>query len=159
MFQKILVPIDDSDPSAAGLALALDIAAAASAEIVFCHVVDPTQVPLLPGRHTLTTMDDIADAEMREGWKAGRQLLEAAQRRAASRGILASCALVTGDTVDRLVAQVDAHGVDLIAMGSHRRRGWQRVLWGSIAESVLRRVSVPLLVTAVDERRGHAAAT
>ena len=42
---------------------------------------------------------------------------------------------------------------DLIAMGTHGRRGWRRALMGSVAEAVLRNAGCPVVV--VPERQSH----
>jgi nucleotide-binding universal stress UspA family protein len=46
---------------------------------------------------------------------------------------------------EAIVSYTDEHDVDLVVMGTHGRRGLQRMLIGSVAEEVLRRASCPVL--------------
>jgi len=45
-----------------------------------------------------------------------------------------------------IVGAATAKGCDLIAMSTHGRTGVRRVLFGSVAESVLRTAAVPVLM-------------
>lgn len=53
--------------------------------------------------------------------------------------------IVTGQPSEAILDYVSTHDVDLVAMGTHGRRGVTRVLTGSVAEHVLRRSPVPVL--------------
>ena len=53
---------------------------------------------------------------------------------------------------DAINAYVDEHDVDLVVMGTHGRRGLQRLLIGSVAEDVLRRASCPVLTVRDSEQ-------
>jgi nucleotide-binding universal stress UspA family protein len=54
--------------------------------------------------------------------------------------------IANGDLVDAVLHYVAANAVDLIAMSTHGREGLRRVLAGSVAEAVLRRSPVPVVV-------------
>jgi len=41
---------------------------------------------------------------------------------------------------------LDKLGCDLIVMGTHGRRGWRHVLFGSMTEEVVRRARCPVMV-------------
>lgn len=51
-----------------------------------------------------------------------------------------------GEPVEEILAASEAHQVDLIAMATHGRSGIRRMLMGSVAEAVLRRSTVPVLM-------------
>lgn len=57
----------------------------------------------------------------------------------------------TGRAASRIVEFADERGVDHIVVGSHGRRGINRFLLGSVAESVVRRSPCP--VTVIRERQ------
>ncbi len=45
-----------------------------------------------------------------------------------------------------ILAAADRVGADMIVMGTHGRTGLSRLVLGSVAEAVLRRAAVPVLV-------------
>ena len=51
-----------------------------------------------------------------------------------------------GDPDDVIVEYADEHDIDRIVLGSHCRTGAERYLLGSVAETVVRRASVPVMV-------------
>jgi nucleotide-binding universal stress UspA family protein len=55
--------------------------------------------------------------------------------------------IIPGDSpAEAILAMADQIDTDLIVMGSHSRTGLARVVLGSVAESVLRRAHVPVLI-------------
>jgi nucleotide-binding universal stress UspA family protein len=52
-----------------------------------------------------------------------------------------------------IVLYADARKVDLVVLGSNRRRGWRRLREGSVSERVLRRAAWPVLIVPWDARR------
>ncbi len=55
--------------------------------------------------------------------------------------------VVVGESVWKEVAKfVEENGVDLIALSSHGRSGFRRLVLGSVAETILRHSHVPVLV-------------
>lgn len=51
-----------------------------------------------------------------------------------------------------IAAYAEAHGVDLVAVGTHARRGAVRLFLGSVAEAVMRSAPVPVLVSGAKHR-------
>jgi nucleotide-binding universal stress UspA family protein len=81
--------------------------------------------------------------------RQGEQLLADAMRRARQAGVKATAALVAAGSrrVPAVIAeQAAAERADLIAMGTHGRRGFERLILGSVAEGVARRATVPVLL-------------
>jgi nucleotide-binding universal stress UspA family protein len=58
-----------------------------------------------------------------------------------------------GDPAGVIILHANARKVDLVVMGSNRRRGWRRLREGSVAERVLRRAAWPVLIVPWDARR------
>jgi len=63
-----------------------------------------------------------------------------------SRGVRARTAVRHGEPATEILAGATEAGADLIAMTTHGRSGLGRVLMGSVAEAVLRRASMPVLL-------------
>jgi nucleotide-binding universal stress UspA family protein len=55
-------------------------------------------------------------------------------------------AVVAGDAAEEILAYIDTHGIDLLIMGTHGRKGLEKVLFGSVAERVVKTAPVPVLV-------------
>ncbi len=143
MYKRILVPVDGSATSVAGLTQALGLARDQRAKVKLLHVIDEFGV--------FTTPDGglNAGAVISALKRGGRQVLARAVRRAASRGLKPEAALVenlSGRVADIVVEQARRWRADLIVMGTHGRRGVHRALLGSDAELVVRQAPVPVLL-------------
>ena len=53
--------------------------------------------------------------------------------------------VVTGYASDEILNFVEQEGVDLVVMGTHGRKGIDRILFGSVAEKVVKGANVPVL--------------
>ena len=76
----------------------------------------------------------------------GGELLRAALAKAQAAGVQAESEIVDGDAADTIVQLAKDKKADAIVLGSHGRAGFQRLLLGSVAEAVLRKSSVPVLI-------------
>jgi nucleotide-binding universal stress UspA family protein len=57
-----------------------------------------------------------------------------------------------GDSGDAIIDAAKELNVDVIVMGSHSRRGLEKILMGSVAEKVLRNSRIPLFIIPVVEK-------
>lgn len=60
-------------------------------------------------------------------------------------GIKASGEVMVGYASDEILAKAKKEGSDLIIMGTHGRKGIDRILFGSVAEKVVKNSPVPVL--------------
>jgi nucleotide-binding universal stress UspA family protein len=139
MYKRILVPLDGSEASAATLKEALKFAKEQGARVCLTHVYERI-------KHVVTEgVIDLTPALRRQG----EQLLAEALRQARKAGVKATAALVAAGSrriPAAIVEQAVAEGADLIAMGTHGRKGFERLMLGSVAEGVARRATVPVLL-------------
>lgn len=142
MADHVLVPMDDSEPARSALEYACERHPDAS--ITVLHVIDPTDV----GAYTPTTDEPSAEfeAEIDRKNEVTEAIFDTAREIAAGYDRTVSTETTTGETADAIVSVVDERDVDLVAMGSHGRRGVSRILLGSVAETVARRVDVPVTI-------------
>ena len=54
--------------------------------------------------------------------------------------------VVLGDPSDAITSYIGEHQIDLVVMGTHGRKGLDRVLFGSVADRVIKTAKVPVLV-------------
>lgn len=74
-----------------------------------------------------------------------REQLEAALTPEERAKLRTEFAVDTGAPVDRIIHYADAHGVDLIVMGTQGRGTVERMWVGSVTQGVLRRASCPVV--------------
>ncbi len=139
MFSRILIPVDGSAASDAALSEALKFAREQGAKMRLVYICEPLQYILAEGPIDLT-------AEIR---RQGEKIISAAAAMAGKAAVPAEAVVV--ETADRRVAEAIVEeakrwGADLIAMGTHGRRGFEHLLLGSVAEGVARRATIPLLL-------------
>jgi nucleotide-binding universal stress UspA family protein len=147
MYRNILVPIDGSKASMIGLKHAIALAKDQSARIRVLNVVDEAIIA--------TAMADAAGAmvipDVIDSLKAeGSKVLEQARAMAESAGANSEAVQIAsrGQPVsDVILREAKRAKADLIVMGTHGRRGLNRLLLGSDAERVLRESTVPVLLT------------
>jgi nucleotide-binding universal stress UspA family protein len=102
------------------------------------HVLEPITPAAAEG---LVVSDDI-DARRREA----EEYLAPIAAMLRSQGVDAAWAIRHGRAADEILAAADESGTDLIAMATHGRSGIGRLLFGSVAEAVLRRAAVPVFM-------------
>jgi nucleotide-binding universal stress UspA family protein len=143
MYQRILVPVDGSSAADRGVQEAIRLAGALNARLLFLHVLD--DYPML---QEMTTQGSL-DAMLRDLRHTGLDVLAKARRAAEQASVHCETVLreVAGRRVaDVIVDQVAQHHCDLVAIGTHGRRGLARLAMGSDAEQVVRHCPVPVLL-------------
>lgn len=143
-YRRILVPTDFSAPSSRALELALDLAApGASVELVhFWQVPVVAATPYAPFRAAEDALATVREAMVEAAEQGGRNLLERHRRSGVDLSYHAVEASPAHGIQERL-----AHGdYDLVAVGSHGRRGIRRWLLGSVAELTVRHAPCSVLV-------------
>ena len=147
MYQRILVPVDGSGASMVALAHAVGLAREQGAELRIINVVDDRI--LAPAVMEPTGEADVTYI-LRSLEADGKRMLEEAGSVARKAHVRADTAQISsrGRLVsDVILAEARKSKSDLIVMGTHGRRGLNRLLLGSDAERVLRESAVPLLLT------------
>jgi nucleotide-binding universal stress UspA family protein len=146
MYRRILVAVDGSSTAAAALREALDLARDTHGHVRIVHVIDsPYDYPDVMFVHVAGDMEDL-----REAWqKTGREMLDQALAVARQVPFEPEASLI--ETAGRrvpaaIVDEAKSWGADLIVVGTHARRGLDRVLLGSVAEGVSRAAPVSVLL-------------
>jgi nucleotide-binding universal stress UspA family protein len=138
----ILVPLDGSDLAEQALAVGVARARRSDATLHLVSVQEPYPALALPPEVPIPT----ADLE-RQALAERRQYLETLAT--AARASLQAPVLVTvlaGDAATALAGYVESHEVDLVVMTTHGRTGLSRLWLGSVADRLLRRLAVPVLL-------------
>jgi nucleotide-binding universal stress UspA family protein len=135
---RILVPVDFSDPSRKAIRYGISLAVEADAKLILAHVVP--FYPPVPYAHPFE------DRKMSESQAAEiRKKLNEEKGHELEGAVETDCVVRSGDVRDELLGLADEQDVDLIVMGTHGRRRFERWLLGSVTEAVVRRSTVPVL--------------
>jgi nucleotide-binding universal stress UspA family protein len=137
---KILLPIDFSPSSQAALAMAADLALHFHAELYLAHV-----IPFFPA----TTLPDFVPEEkfLREVRGIAETNLEKCRIVLTGRGIKATTSVEVGNDVPgNILEVVERENIDLVVISTHGISGWHPLVFGSIAEKVIKLVQCPLML-------------
>jgi nucleotide-binding universal stress UspA family protein len=150
VYKRILVPVDGSTTSIAGLNEALRLARNQKARIRLIHIVDERMI--FSTAEAGMNIEPVIDS-LKSG---GKRILEHAAKLAAARGVRAETDMVenaASQVADVLVSRARRWRADLVVMGTHGRRGVNRLVLGSDAELVVRNSPVPVLLVRSARRR------
>lgn len=136
--KRVLIALDGSAAGEMVMKFLMEIAGPLDMTVMLLHVLEPITPAAAEG---LVVTDDI-DARRREA----EEYLAPIAAMLRSQGVDAAWAIRHGRAADEILAAADENGTDLIAMATHGRSGIGRLLFGSVAEAVLRRAAVPVFM-------------
>jgi nucleotide-binding universal stress UspA family protein len=142
MLRRIMVPLDGSARAVAALPTALLLGRRDEAQVHLVRVHEPLLPAAVPGDPP--GYDPTLDQEVQ---CAGRRYLDVllgridAQDRART-----VTAYLHGPVTRALGAYIEDRGIDLVVMTTHGRRGGSRAVLGSVADGLVRRSHVPVLL-------------
>jgi nucleotide-binding universal stress UspA family protein len=136
-FSEILIATDFSDASDNALGYAKALARAFNSELLLVHVVDPLEHITVP---EAAWADDSAriQCELETTQSAGAALR--------AEGLRVKDLCVFGGVANEVTHAGETQHADLIVTGTHCRKGVNRLLFGSEAESILKTSRVPVLI-------------
>ncbi|PWW49065.1 universal stress protein [Melaminivora alkalimesophila] len=143
MFQHILVPVDGSETSMSAVAKAAGLAKAFGSTVTVLYVIDPYPFTGVGADFAYGQAQYLSAATAE-----ANTALDAAKAALAQAGVERVESVVgEGHAVhDGIVRTVEATGADLIVMGSHGRRGLEKLVLGSVTQRVLGVARIPVLV-------------
>jgi nucleotide-binding universal stress UspA family protein len=148
-FRSILVPLDGSPLAEQTIPLALEIARVARSKLrlVLVH-------PLLPPPFYEESAQLYVTVDLAMRKSARDYLRGLAARLREQSGLQISSVILDGPTEEALARYVHDIGADLVAMTTHGRGGIRGAWLGSVADRLVRRLDVPVLVTRAREGAG-----
>ena len=138
--KKILFPLDLTENSSKILPYVLSVSEKYNSQIYLLHVVqDLNKWGKLYVPHP--SMDKFQEEAIKNAKKAMDKICE---------NQLQSCPnfqkrVVSGDTVDEILKIIESENIDLLIMGTHGRKGLEHVIFGSVAENIVKKSPVPVL--------------
>ncbi len=145
---KILLPIDDSDISEAAIRAVKTYARSQDSQVRVLHVIEP-----MPAGYDPQTMGPVADPAMvvvlDEQKSDAEELVRRAAQELKSAGLDVRTAVETGDAKHAILNVAAEWHPDLIVVGSHGRKGLDRLLLGSVSEAIARRAACSVLIVKI----------
>jgi nucleotide-binding universal stress UspA family protein len=140
MHRKILVPLDGSPLAESALPHAQKLAQSEEAEIVILRV------PMLPhdgvfSRHSTAHSKSIEDVE-----EESKAYIDAEVLELRGKGITVLGITRDGPVAETILSVAQETHADIIAMSTHDRTGWRRLLAGSVTQQVIHHSPIPVAV-------------
>lgn len=149
MFKHLLIPLDGSQLAEAALPAALELAARFNSELTLLQVVRPPYISANLGGAAYSELL----LKMREAANEEAQIyLKAQQGSLRQQGYIVHVHQMEGDGVaEAIMDAVQGLSIDAIVMSTHGRGGIRRWVFGSVADKVLQRALVPVLLIRTHE--------
>jgi nucleotide-binding universal stress UspA family protein len=142
--KSILCPIDFSDASRNAYRYACEFARSMGAKVILLNVIEPRPIAADMSLNYIPLEEDLA--------AAAREDVLPLVSDAQARGIEVSSEVMIGVPAETILQQALDQDVSLLIMGSHGKTGLSRLLMGSVAEAVVRRASIPVLIVKAKEK-------
>jgi nucleotide-binding universal stress UspA family protein len=130
-FKNILFLTDFSEASETALAFATGFARHFGAQVYPAHACDPVILTETASPNIVEEIEE--NSRVRLNWLAKKHSLTGTPL------------FARGSVEEAVPYWIKEHGIDLIVMGTHGRHGLQHFLMGSIAETIFRSATVPVL--------------
>ncbi len=155
MYKRILVALDGSEFAERVLPHVEALAAKFGSLVVLLRATNPDRSLIVPAAGTMraegpvTDLIPIAEAERR----AASMYLAGIAQQLTDRNLTVEYEVVQGDAAEAIVEAAGRLHADLIAMTTHGEGGFGRLIFGSVADAVLRKARCPVLLVRVHEPR------
>ncbi len=140
----ILVPVDFDDASRRAVTTAVAFAKALRGRVIILHVIAPTSFPEGTRVLPVDASDPIDVSEFVSG--RARRLLDEHFASVLVGGVEVRKEARSGHPVESILHAIEECGAELVVVGTHGRSGVARFVLGSVAENLLRRSRVPVMV-------------
>lgn len=129
MFNTIMVPTDGSEYSQKAEDTALALAKKLDSTVVAVHIID----------EKLIYPYEVLEEE-------GKKILHKVQEKGEEIGVKVDEILIVGSPTNDMAKITEKAGADLVVMSTHGKTGLERLIMGSVAESALKKIPVPVLL-------------
>lgn len=145
--RRVLYPVEFSNDAHTAMGAACALASAFDAELVLAHSL----------AFPYPYLDEMAlgidlDAYYQNMEKVAGERLERLREQAVEAGASARTEILRGDPAGAILEAVEDEDIDLVVMPTHGRTGFQRLLIGSVTETVIRLCNAPVLTIPPIER-------
>lgn len=129
MFERIMLPTDGSEFAARSEKFAMEIAKKFNSTIVAVNIIDDKLI------YPFEVLED-----------EGKTILDNVRKRAEKENIAFEDVLIVGSPTHDMEKIVKKTNTDIVVIGTHGKTGLEKLILGSVAESALKTVKVPVLL-------------
>jgi len=129
LFDRIMIPSDGSEFAARSEDIAIEIASKFNSTLVAVHIIDDKLI------YPFEVLED-----------EGIAILEKIREKAEKEGLTFEDVLIVGSPTRDMEKIVKKTNADLVVIGTHGKTGLEKLILGSVAESALKTVKVPVLL-------------
>ncbi|NTW46595.1 MAG: universal stress protein [Chlorobaculum sp.] len=142
--KSILCPIDFSDASKNAYRYACEFAKSMGSKVALLNVIEPRPIAADMSLNYIPLEEDLA--------AAAREDFIPMVDEAKAAGIDVSADVMIGMPAETILQQIADLDVSMLIMGSHGKTGLSRLLMGSVAEAVVRKANIPVLIVKANEK-------
>lgn len=142
MFSKILVCLDGSSQSEQMLRYATELGERFCSRVVLLQVL---QIPSALAAASAQGAENVIEEELRRLASESHQYLDGLAAQLKEKGLEAEVAVIEGSPGDAIVEYSNQNGVELIVVATHGRNNLGRLVFGSVADHVMRNTTIPVL--------------
>ena len=129
MFERIMIPTDGSKFAARSEDVVMEIAKKFNSTVVAVHIIDDKLI------YPFEVLED-----------EGKSILKKVRERAEKEDLAIEEVLIVGSPIHDMAKIVKKTKSDIVVIGTHGKTGLEKLILGSVAESALKTVQVPLLL-------------
>jgi nucleotide-binding universal stress UspA family protein len=142
VFGKILVCLDGSSHSEQMVPYATEVARRFGAQVVLLQVL---QIPSSLAAASAQGAENVIEEELRRLGFEAHQYLEGVAAQMKEQGVPAQVAVIEGTPGDAIVEYAKQNEVELIVVATRGRKNIGRLVFGSVADHVMRHTTIPVL--------------
>ncbi len=129
MFNTIMVPTDGSEYSKKAEDTALALAKKLGSVVVAVHIIDDKLI------YPYEVLEEEGKSILREVQKKGKEM-----------NVDVHEILIVGSPTNDMAKITEKAGADLVVLSTHGKTGLERLIMGSVAESAIKKISVPVML-------------
>jgi nucleotide-binding universal stress UspA family protein len=148
MFDKILVCLDGSPLSEQVVPYATEVAQRFGSRVVILQVL---QIPSSLAAASAQGAENVIEEELRRLSFEAHQYLDGIATKLKENGVQTEVSVIEGTPGDAIVEFASQSGIELIVLATHGRKSLGRLVFGSVADHVIRNTTIPVLSVKPDD--------
>jgi len=148
MFDKILVCLDGSPLSEQVVPYSTEVAQRFGSRVVILQVL---QIPSSLAAASAQGAENVIEEELRRLSFEAHQYLDGIATKLKENGVQTEVSVIEGTPGDAIVEFASQSGIELIVLATHGRKSLGRLVFGSVADHVIRNTTIPVLSVKPDD--------